>query len=399
MADRQGQTIYRPPGMIHPALRQRRDLYGFPEETPVDFFGDEGSLERVLAPPEGSIVSSGPPSPPQDPRQDIFQPSIAHSEAFPKRDDPAYKPGFLRTLGAMGIAGLQGYLQPGAGTGAETAGKILEAPYQKALTDWQEQMEQVREILGMKLRSGELRRREDKAGREQEAHKRVMGSPVFRPTDPSLIKEREARARYLESRAGTPAAGPLAIIRTVDAQGRPVTRIVPKVAGAEFAHPGALEKPPSASGKALAQRTKTRAMAVAEKDYLKKIALLEKDWADEVNEETGERKWFHTSIARSGEEISNDELLLLRQQVEDELILAKEQADESYLAEIEGLGFTAGEPFDYRGQAEGGSPTVARPASPVAQGEQQPYKEGDTVINEQTGERLVLRGGQWVPIQ
>ncbi len=147
------------------------------------------------------------------------------------------------------------------------------------------------------------------------------------------------------------------------------------------------EKPPSASGKALAERTKQRAMQAAEKEYRKEIVAIEKDWRSQVDEKTGQRNWYNFKDELT---ISNDEMLALRQMAEDELISSKEQADESYLAQLGALGFEAGAPVNYRNPArEAGAPQQVPRV----------YKEGDTAINKQTGERLIFRGGQWVRTQ
>ena len=135
------------------------------------------------------------------------------------------------------------------------------------------------------------------------------------------------------------------------------------------------EKPPSASGKALAERTKQRAMRSAEKEYEKKIATLEKDWQKDPYQEGN---WFNYKTAES---ISNADYLALRKDAEDELNAAKEQADESYLAQLDALGFTPGQPVDYSEQVAGSE-----------------FKEGDILINAKTGEKVVGRGGKWVPV-
>ena len=132
-------------------------------------------------------------------------------------------------------------------------------------------------------------------------------------------------------------------------------------------------KPPSQAGKALAERTKQRAMREAEKTYQKKMAAIEKDWQREGD------IWFNF---KTGEQISNEDYLALRKGIEDELISAKEQADESYLAQLDALGFEPGQPVDYRTQAE--KPTAA--------------PQEQTAVNPQTGERVVYRGGKWVPV-
>jgi len=114
------------------------------------------------------------------------------------------------------------------------------------------------------------------------------------------------------------------------------------------------EKPPSQSGKALAERTKQRAMERAEDEYRKKLKALEKDWEYEPEGVDDEGNvvglWFQR---QSGLKITNDEMLELRQQAEEDLISDKEQADESYLAQLEALGFEPGEPVDYRKQRGG----------------------------------------------
>ena len=132
-------------------------------------------------------------------------------------------------------------------------------------------------------------------------------------------------------------------------------------------------KPASQAGKALAERTKQRAMREAEKTYEKKITAIEKDWQREGD------AWFNF---KTGEQISNDEYLALRQEAEDELIAAKEQADESYLAQLDALGFEPGQPVDYRTQVPGGAQAG----------------EGRIAVNPQTGEKVVQRGGKWVPV-
>ncbi|KKK88759.1 hypothetical protein LCGC14_2739910, partial [marine sediment metagenome] len=114
------------------------------------------------------------------------------------------------------------------------------------------------------------------------------------------------------------------------------------------------EKPPSQGGKALAERTKQRAMERAEDEYRKKLKALEKDWEYEPEGVDDEGNvvglWFQR---QSGLKITNDEMLELRQQAEEDLISDKEQADESYLAQLEALGFEPGEPVDYRKQRGG----------------------------------------------
>ena len=138
------------------------------------------------------------------------------------------------------------------------------------------------------------------------------------------------------------------------------------------------ERPPSASGKALAERTKQRTMRDAEKTYEKKMAAIEKDWERLEDNKTKKVSWYNFKANRT---ITNDEMLELRQDAEDELISAKEQADESYLAQLDALGFTPGQPVDYSEQVAGSE-----------------FKEGDILINPKTGEKVVGRGGKWVPV-
>lgn len=155
------------------------------------------------------------------------------------------------------------------------------------------------------------------------------------------------------------------------------------------------EKPPNPRDKVVAQRTKDRAMARAVENYSKKIDALENTWVSEVApaKEGGERTWFNI---KTGARISNEEYLAKRREVEDELISAQEQADLSFLAQIEAAGFEPGLPVDFRAQAR------ARRGQPVTTPEEataaQTLKEGDILVNHETGERIVLRGGKWVPV-
>ena len=110
-------------------------------------------------------------------------------------------------------------------------------------------------------------------------------------------------------------------------------------------------------------------MQSAEGEYRKRIATLEGDWQREGD------SWYKF---KTGETISNQDYLALRRDAKDELVASKERADESNLTQLEALGFEAGEPVNYRNEGP---------------------QEGDTAFNQATGRRVVLRGGQWVPVQ
>ncbi len=146
------------------------------------------------------------------------------------------------------------------------------------------------------------------------------------------------------------------------------------------------DKPPDPKVKIRAQESKDRAMTNAVKAYSKKIDAIEKDWQPQ---ETGigtnnyKKEWYNFKANRT---ISDEEMLELRQEAEDELIAAQEQADLSYLEKLAAAGFEPGQPVDYRAQAEARrAKRVAAPQEPRA-------------VNPQTGEEVVFRGGKWVPV-
>ncbi|KKL21987.1 hypothetical protein LCGC14_2439930, partial [marine sediment metagenome] len=110
------------------------------------------------------------------------------------------------------------------------------------------------------------------------------------------------------------------------------------------------EKPPDPKVKIRAQEAKDRSMARARENYSKRIKELENTWRsiEDPPEEGGKRTWINVKTQK---EISNDEYLAKRREVEDELISGQEQADLSYLEKIETAGFEPGLPVDYRAQA------------------------------------------------
>lgn len=108
---------------------------------------------------------------------------------------------------------------------------------------------------------------------------------------------------------------------------------------------GTTPKPPSASGKALAERTKQRAMQRAEDAYRKKIAKL-KEWQPDSMSDPG---LFYN---QRGESMNLSEYMALKKLAEDERAADQELAEESYADQLEALGFDPGEASDPRSPAD-----------------------------------------------
>lgn len=152
-------------------------------------------------------------------------------------------------------------------------------------------------------------------------------------------------------------------------------------------------KPPDPKVQIRAQEIKDRAMTRAAENYLKRIDALEKTWIQDTTppEEGGRGEWINRN---TGVRINNQEYLAKRREAEDQLISSQEQADLSFLEKLETAGFEPGLPVDFRAQARarrGQSPTTPEAAAA------QTFEEGDIFVNHETGERIVLRGGKWVP--
>lgn len=131
-------------------------------------------------------------------------------------------------------------------------------------------------------------------------------------------------------------------------------------------------KPASGAQLASIERNKALQFQKAETDFRKRVAEIE----------------------ASIELLLPDEKQRALEQAEEEHAERKQQIDEGYIAQRDQFGLSS-TPVDYRGQlakkrsppSDGGRPSVAAASKPV------------TAVNPKTGERVELRGGQWVPVR
>jgi len=124
-------------------------------------------------------------------------------------------------------------------------------------------------------------------------------------------------------------------------------------------------KPASGAQLASIERNKALQFQRAETDFRKRVAEIE------------------ASI-----DLLPEEKQRALEQAEEEHAERKQQIDEGYIAQRDQFGLESS-PVDYRGQLtkKRTPPSVAATAKPV------------TAVNPQTGERVELRGGQWVPVR
>ena len=140
------------------------------------------------------------------------------------------------------------------------------------------------------------------------------------------------------------------------------------------------ERGPSKTGAQVAVRRRASAISKATSDYRKKLAAREKNW---LRSDTG-TGWYHEDTY---EEITNAEYERLAKQYREEFEDDKRRAYDAYEDELLAGG------HEIPGGARGASAAALSAHGPAAGA----YREGQVLVNPQTGAKVVLRGNQWVP--